>query len=241
MEKEDPERAKVFARVKEILEQADRNKAMEFLNGQGEPQTVARRYLELMMDFYWKARALSEVTSFGTAGIDYSLAKAQEFAQSNPEAARDLKSAAMAMAYNLASFTWPGWDEEGIVVSDTDLATGLEAAKLNLRLARELKKGASAISAAYWVVGAQYLAAEQYEDAGKAFEMAIENAREAGDEASALMNSGYAGIVKVIGRVQKAKGKEQFEQAIEGLKKIGSEDAKFYAQQLEGVLAFFSK
>ena len=51
------------------------------------------------------------------------------------------------------------------MVGPTDELVGLEAAKLNLRLAVELSRGDLPLSRAYWVLGAQY-ARETHEDGG---------------------------------------------------------------------------
>ena len=238
---DDPERAKVLKEVKSLLQKNDTFKAIEFVNSQGEPETVAKRYLDLVMDFYWKEHALPQVIIFASAGIQYSITKAQELAKEESEKAVQLRSIAKTMAYNLASFTWPGWDEEGIVISKADLVTGLDAAKLNLRLALELKKGSVPLSNAYWVLGAQYLAAQEYDEAIEGFVSAKEKAQEANDNASELMNLGYIGIAKVIGRSHKVEGERQFDEAIEGLKKLNTKDAKFYINQLKTALKVFSE
>jgi len=69
-----------------------------------------------------------------------------------------LRSTAKGLAYDVGSLTWPGWEEPGIDPTPEDLAFGRECARLNLRLAIELKKPALKISMAYWLVGADALA-----------------------------------------------------------------------------------
>lgn len=238
---DDPERAKVLKEVTALLQKNDTFKAIEFVNSQGEPEIVAKRYLGLVMDFYWKEHALSKVIIFANAGIHYFLTKSQEVEKEDSKKAVQLRSVAKAIAYNLASFTWPGWDEKGIVISKKDLVVGLDAAKLNLRLAQELKKGAAPLSNAYWVLGAQYLAAEEYDKAIEALVLAKEKAQEANDAAGELMNLGYIGIAKIAEGSQKAEGEKQFNKAIEELKKFDTKDAQFYIDQLNTALKVFSK
>jgi len=240
-EEDDPERARILEEVKTILRGGDTFEAIEFVNSQGEPEIVADRYFDLVMDFYWKERALSELIVFAKAGIQYSLTKAQELGEEDSEKAVKLRSIGKAMAYNLASFTWPGWNEEGIILSEGDLATGLDAAKLNLRLAHELSKPASAVSAAHWVLGAQYLAGGSCDEAIEAFALAREKAREADDAASEWMNLGYIGIARITEGSEKTEGEKEFREAIEGLQRIDTKDAQFYMEQLESVLEVFSK
>lgn len=240
-EKDDPERVEILEEVKSLLRESDTFKAIEFVNSRGEPEVVADRYFDLVIDFYWKERGLSEVIVFAKAGIQYSLTKAQEFEEEDSEKAVKLRSIGKAMAYNLASFTWPGWNEEGIILSEGDLATGLDAAKLNLRLAYELSKPASAVSAAHWVLGAQHLAGASYDEAIEAFALAREKAREANDEASEWMNLGYIGIVRITDGSEKTEGEKEFHEAVEGLQKVDTEDAKFYTEQLRTALKVFSE
>ena len=240
-QEDDPERAQILAEVKSILEESDEFRAIEFVNGQGDPEMVANRYFDLVIDFYWQEGSLPEVVTFARAGIQYALSKAQELPPEEAEGASKLRSIAKAMAYNLASFTWPGWDQEGIVVSERDLATGLDAAKLNLRLAHELSKPTSAVSAAHWVLGAQYLAAAHYSEAVEAFTMAREKAHQADDEASEWMNHGYIGMARIIEGSAKKEGEKALSEAIDGLEKVNTEDARFYTAQLKSVLEFFSK
>ncbi len=234
---EDTERIKVFEKVKEILRKHDIYKAIEFVNSQGEPQVVAKRYLDLAMDFYWKEKNVPAVVNFAQAGIHYCLLKAQDYSKDD---ALKLKGIAMALSYNLASFTWPGWDEKGIVISKADLNTGLDAAKLNLRLALELEKGPAAISVSHWAIGAQYLALGDYDKAIESFTAAVEKAREVQDKASELMNAGYIGIAKILAGKEKD-GQKEFDDAQEGLKQQKTEDADFYSKQLHTVLKVFSK
>lgn len=237
---EDTERIKVFEKVKEILREHDIYKAIEFVNSQGEPQVVAKRYLDLAMDFYWKDKNLPEVINFAQAGIHYCLLKVQEYSRSNPDMAAQLKNTTKALSYNLASFTWPGWDEKGIVITNTDLITGLDAARLNLRLALELEKGPAAVSVSHWVIGAQYLALGDYEKAIESFTAAQEKAREAEDKTSELMNAGYIGIAKILAGKEKD-GQKEFDNAQEGLTQQKTEDADFYKEQLQTVLKVLSK
>jgi len=238
---DDTERLMVFEEVKKILKVNDTYKAIEYINSQGEPQVVAKRYLELAMDFYWKEKALSEVINFAEAGIHYCLLKAQEYSKDEAETAVKLKGTAMALSYNLASFTWPGWNEKGIVISESDLIVGLDAARLNLRLATELKKGPTAISVSHWAIGAQYMALGKYDEAITAFTAAKEKAGEAKDNLSELMNLGYIGMAKILEGSEKDEGQKQFDEAIKGLKKQNTEDANFYIEQLKVALEVFSK
>src|SRR5579872_5380750 len=99
-------------------------------------------------------RDVAGMIVFGLAGIRYCLAKSQQRESSDPETSAELKGLAKAMAYNLGANTWPGWDDEGIILGGTDLAIGMHAALLNLRLAHELARGSEVMGNAHWLIGA---------------------------------------------------------------------------------------
>ena len=57
-QKDTEDRAMVLNKVKALLKEHDTFKAIEYINDQGEPQTVAKIYSNLVNDFYWKEKAL---------------------------------------------------------------------------------------------------------------------------------------------------------------------------------------
>ncbi|KPK68457.1 hypothetical protein AMJ82_08165 [candidate division TA06 bacterium SM23_40] len=232
--------AELLTDVRTLLREGDSYEAIELIHKVGEPAAVADSYLELVKHLYWKERALPEVVTIARAGIQYCLTRAQDVPEGESELAATLRGTAKALAYNLASFTWPGWEEEGIVITPPDLMVGLDAAKLNLRLARELGREPSVLSAAHWALGAQYVAAGKYDEAMNAFSTAEQKAREAEDDASVFMNLGYLGIARILEGSGRKEGEKQLKEAVEGLKKLNTEDSRFFADQLKSVLGVFA-
>ena len=101
------------------------------------------------------------------------------------------------MTYNLASFTWTGWDEPGIDVAPSDQAAGLAAARSNLDMAVELGKGDLAISRGWWMLGAHLLTAGDHAEACEAFSAAAEYADQAGSEVEAELSRAFDALASV--------------------------------------------
>jgi hypothetical protein len=99
---------------------------IQLLDEQPDPLLAANAYAALLNDLYWKDRSLPLTIAIGRAGIQHCLSRARPAADA--QIAERLKGAAKAMAYNVGSFTWDGWDEQGIAPGPTDLAIGMDAA-----------------------------------------------------------------------------------------------------------------
>ncbi len=56
----------------------------------------------------------------------------------------------------------------------------------------------------------------------------------------AAMCEGYIGLTLLLAG-KKGKGRKQFTKSIEDLKKLGTDDAKFYAKQLTDVRKYFTE
>ncbi|UCD94491.1 MAG: hypothetical protein JSU69_00105 [Candidatus Zixiibacteriota bacterium] len=229
----------IIQKAKELIRARDTIKATELINGLDSPEEAAQLYSDLTGDFYWKERSLPNTVTVARAGLDYCLTKADEIQESNPDVARDLKVTAGVLSYNLASFTWPGWNEEGIVIGRDDILTGLEAARLNVRLVGELKDDDLSFSNAYWMLGAQLIAVQKYDEAIEAFNSSKKHAQKAGERLNELLSDGYVGITMII--AGKKEGQKVLEQAKNELNQIGSDDAKFFIEQFHTALDVFIK
>ena len=230
-------KAENLNRVYTLMESGDSFQAMEFIETQGTPHEVANTYFHLVFGLYYKKHDVARMLFIGRAGIQYCLAQAQS--AEKQELADKLRQSAKGMAYNLSSFTWPGWNESGITVTRSDMMAGLDAARLNLRLAQELKRGPGALGGAHWMLGAQHLAFGDSQLALDEFARAVEHFRQASKDDSEQMARGYIGIAKLTVERSGAEGKAKVAAAIGALNEMDTEDAKFYAQQLESVAEFF--
>jgi len=226
------QRTQILEKVKLKLMLTDSFLAVEYINSLGECVEVAKHYNNLILDLYWKDKSLPYAVVMGRAGIQHILEKAREFDKSDTKKAAKLRSFAKQLSYNLASFTWPGWDEPGIVVKKDYIVVGLDAAKLNLRLATKLKKGVLKISIAHWMLGAQHLANIDYPQALKSFSLARDLAKKAKSRSNELLALGFIGITQILEGSDIPAGERLYESAIKGFRKIGSKEAEAYIQQL---------
>ena len=237
----DPERLETAAAVKEMVGENDSYGAIEMIQGKGDYKEIAQRYEYLVRDLYWQEKSVEAVVPVARAGIQYCLTKASELAEKDSAAAHKMVDYAKIMSYNLSSFTWPGWDEKDIVITDEALVAGLEAAMLNVRLVERLGGKPGQMSNSYWAIGAQYLAMKEYTKAMDAFEFAVSYARKANAKGAELMNKGYVAMVKILEGTDKDNAQVDFNRTVELLKDIGTDDSKFFANQLVSVLKFFSQ
>lgn len=182
-------------RVQQLLRTSDSLAAVEYLEAEGEPKAVAQRYYRVMNDLYWKRHDLPAIVVVARAGIHYCLSHARHAAE---PLSSELRGLGKTMAYDLASFTWPGWDEAEIHPTPADEATGLDAARANLRLAIELKRGAEPMFNAHWMLGAQQLAAGQFAEAQHSFERSAEFARQNKNRGEELMAQGYGILARLL-------------------------------------------
>jgi len=227
------EREKTYMAVKSILGRQDSFLAIEYLNGMENPLVTAEKYNGLVKDFYWKDKSILKVVFFSRAGIQFCLSKAAVFEKTDKEKRDSFLNHAKSMAYNLASFTWPGWAEKGIKISPSNYKVGLDAAKLNLRLTKKLKMPRKNLSYAYWVLGAQNLANGNPNVGVENFIKAKEAAVQGEMPFFATYVEGCIGIGKIIDDKDSSEGKDKLENAISSLEAYAKSEALFFSKQLK--------
>jgi len=152
---------------------------------------AANAYGEAMKTAYWDEKDLPLVTALAYAGVDHLLALAR---RSTGDDADEARSVAKAMMYNLASFTWTGWDEPGIEIGPSEAAAGLAAARTNLAMAIDMDKGDLAISRGHWMLGAHQLTAGGHTEAIACFVAAADFATRAGAEPEAKLSRAFGAL-----------------------------------------------
>jgi DNA-binding transcriptional MerR regulator len=168
--------------------------AIALLAGIEDPGEAAIAYGASMKAAYWTEKDLPLVTAIAYAGVDHLLAAAHRADSATAYAAR---SAAKGLMYDLASFTWVGWDEPGIEVSPSDASAGLAAAKTNLAMAIDLEKGDLAISRAHWMLGAHQLTAGRHQGAVSSFLAAEEFAARGSADVEVGLSRAFAALARL--------------------------------------------
>src|SRR5690348_9280901 len=106
------ENASMWDTALRALEEQDTFAAIEYLCRQTDTAAAATAFVELVRHLYWKQKDICRTVWIAQAGIQYALTSEALEAQDAEEAVQ-LRGIAKGLAYDLGSFTWPGWDEAG--------------------------------------------------------------------------------------------------------------------------------
>jgi hypothetical protein len=223
-----------------ICRQQDSFRAIAQIEATHLPPFVAKSYAQLVQDFYYRAKDVPLMLMIGRAGVQYALHEARRHDSSDSTLARELRGLAKTMSYNLAVNCWPGWDEPGIVITQADLEHGHDLARLNLHLTHELQLPPDQVAGAYWLLGAQQLAAKETCAAIDSFQQAAQHYEQANLAESRHMARGYAGVAQMQSAETRAIGEQQFASAATALDSFTSHDAKLFSQQLANVARVFA-
>ncbi len=120
--------------------------------------------------FYWDKKDLVTYVAL----TKHLLATAFENSGVENEHSRAFGERVVGLGYDLASMTWPGWDEEGIAVTDELQQVGLAAARMIVRVADEHDAPAEVRHNNYWILGAHLLASGDPKGAKKAWQKSME-------------------------------------------------------------------
>lgn len=157
-------------------------------------------------------------------------------AERHPAEAREYKRAALPIAYNLAANTWPGWGT-GQVVRNHHRRLGLEAARLDVRLAAGAAPTPQRRVNSQWILGAHLIADGAYADAVAAFETGRALAVEANLEQSATVAQGWIHLANTLA----GKDETQALAAIEAKLIEQGGDGPFFAAQYATAYAVFGR
>ena len=212
----------------ESLEQSDSFEAVARLLTAGEPRRVMKCF-DLAIRELFTQRKLPQMVWMGRAGIDFALREAH--AAGDAELRGDLVAAARKLSHNVSSHLWPGWADEAVSPTMSDLQAALDLARVHYRLVLEESLDAESVGNARWLVGAQRLAVGQEQVAHHAFETAKASYKEAGKPASEWMAEGFLALSLQMMGTMATEGQRRFDAATEELQKLG-DDGEFFADQL---------
>jgi hypothetical protein len=228
--------------IQQLIRSGDSFAAVEQLQRHGSPLEIGARYHALLRDLYWKEKDLPAMVIIGRAGILFCLTQSHATGLTAQDA-EQLRSTAKGLAYDIGSFTWPGWEEPGINPTPDEIAFGHDCARLNLRLAIELKKPLSRVSMAHWLLGAHELAAHAFQSAIKQFQLAQEvlPATSPESKANEPLNTGYLMIARLSANSSDTEARSKFDEIIASLSTRSDEEARDFSTQLATAHRHFTK
>ena len=189
-----------MSQIESILERIaaqDTFAAVDSLAREEDPTTSAKAFVEVMRHLYWQKKDMHKSVQIAQAGAHFCLTISAR-AGIDPAQATNLRGIAKGLMYDIASFTWPGWNEPGITITAADLELGLDAAKANLRMARELNKGDLPMSRAHWMLAGHRLCSKEFAAAKEDYLSAARYATAAGSEPDALLSRGFACLADLL-------------------------------------------
>ena len=144
-----------------------------------------------------------------------------------------LRKFARGVAFNIAAFTWPGWDDTGPISSENQ-KLGLSAARVALDFAMQVE---DITFNALWINGAHELNAKNFEIAIEFFE----RARDAADETSGKkMASGWIALTELLPDSTDKK-RTRLDEALAELRQADEQNGDFFAQQIETALDVYTR
>ena len=136
-------------------------------------------------------------------------------------------------------FAWTGWDEPGIVIDDSMLKQGMDAAKANLRLAKELDKGDLPLSRAYWMLAGYDLAFGNYADAVAHYTSAVEFAKQADEAGDELLAKAFVALSEFLEKPDDSDKQAALNEAKANLEPL--EHGKMFIGQVDAALKVFGQ
>lgn len=165
--------------------------------------------------------------------LHYALSRIEQTDEDNAEKLNRLRQFARGRAYNIAAFTWPGWDDMGTISLESQ-ELGLSAARVALDLASQAN---DVTFNALWINGAHELNARNYDAAIKYFESTRDTAEE---EDGRCMAVGWIELSKYL-RGPSAEKLTSLETAIKVLRETSQENGEFFAKQIETALNVYTR
>lgn len=195
-------------------------------------------FSDLMNYFYWKKKDITTAIAFGRAGVHHALVNIETYSKKDKSSRTELLQLAKLLSYNIASFSWTGWDEKGIEIFDSELKTSLDAAKTCLRLTRKLRNGHLQLSRAYCLLANSQFAIGNYKNAKKSYTKAAQYAKKADVKGEELLSLSLRLLIDILTVKNKDSYKAKLDTYLKELKR--TKDGKFFVNQIETAQKVFS-
>ncbi len=227
------------AKIREVAAHQDFAAAVLLVHDAASANDILARYQHILRGLYWQDKDIALYADLGRAAMLWALAEAERIRSAEPETSAALRAEAKGFTYDLGSFTWPGWDEPGIQITADIRRMGHDAARANLRLARELNKPADKMADAWWLLGAHMLAGGEYKASGETFGKATAAARDAGDPDRVALYSGYETLAAFCD-TKAPEHRTALQSHIAQLRGKATDNAMYFAEQLETAVSVFA-
>ena len=157
--------------------------------------------------------------------LRYLLDSAADVEKDDAERAKEIRRFARGVAFNIASFTWPGWGDSPQPISQERQKLGLSAAERAVEIALAIDEPTPN---SYWILGVHLLNAKRYDEAIKSFEKAKDLAN---NEVYRAMHSAWQQFARTAAEPS-LEETSNLTDAIAQLREFDDEDAAFFADQL---------
>src|SRR5262245_31460737 len=194
------------------------------------PQDALAAYNGLARYVFRQRRDVDATIALFEAGVRFGEQQTEALRLADPQAASNLCWATKILAFNLASFLWPGW-EDSPALSKDQVAAGRRGAESNLALTRAAERGPGTLGVAEWMLGAHLLAARELEDAIQHFEASAEWARKASDPAAERLARGFVAVTRLVGNPEDLEARAELERVRVELSSL--KDGPAYASQFD--------
>jgi hypothetical protein len=218
-------------RAKELAACGELSAALEALINAADRVATVNAHGELASWLYNSQKSPEAMLVCGKAGVRIGLMEA-DTGNAGDEELNRLKSAVQVLANNVAANCWPGWGDEGIVLTIEIVKEGLVLAETSLAIVQQLGPGFEQLANGHWLIGALQFSAQNHEAALTSFHLAEIANMQAENRVGALMNRGYRFIVLKRSSATAKEAVAELDKIISNLCGDGSKPAQFFVQQL---------
>lgn len=219
-------------RAKELAQRGELSEALEAAASGADRRAIVKAHEELARWLCNSRKDPDAMLACGKAGVRLGLAGADMRDAGDDALDRDLKRAAQILANNVAANCWPGWGDEGIVLTADHVKEGLALAETSLSICQALGPSPEQLANGRWLIGALQFSVGDHEAALASFDLAEQANLQAEKRVEALMARGYQFLVMKRSPAAAEEAAAELDKILATLSEDGSKPAQFFAQQL---------